>query len=122
MKTKNGNIRAPRAKSNKVANVVMTTKEGEKRTFASALDAIIQNVKEDTALADIAKKCEEMKAEYNNKIKYTASTIRAHIRYRVQIQGIKGYLKDYNLYLKDKDTHIRVRKQKEAVKEEVNNN
>lgn len=99
-------------KSEKTANVVLSSNNKAKVSFASVLDAIIINCKKDTTLQTIADNCNEIKKQYNNKINYTASTIKAHIHYRIVTQKQKLYLSSHNLTLKDNVIKVKVNKVK----------
>lgn len=100
-------------RNDKTANVVLSKSNNQKVSFASVLDSLILNVKHDTTLQSIAENCELLKKQYNNKIKYTASVIKAHIKYRVITQKQKLYLTAHNLTLNEKTMMITVKKQKQ---------
>lgn len=105
-------------RNEKTANVVKSSNNENKVSFASVLDTLILNVKHDTTLQSIAENCEVLKKQYKNNIKYTASVIKAHIRYRIITQKQKLYLSSHNLTLNEKNMMLVVKKSK-AVTETV---
>jgi len=114
-------------KTDRQTNVVLSKENTKHVTFTSYFDALLQNLKKDTSYSDIAIICNENKAKYNNKINYTASVIKAHLRYRIETQKQKAYLSDHNLKRDDKNMYIRVIVKKqtnvtETVKETVTDN
>lgn len=78
-----------------------TTNNNKKVSFTTFVDNAICNVKQSTNLAVIADELNVLAKKYNNNIRYTASVVKAHIRYRIVTQSNKTYLSKHNLKLKN---------------------
>lgn len=87
------------------------SKNGElHKSFASIIDDIILNCKKDTSLQNIAHELNELAKVYKHNVKYTKSTVKAHIKFRLKQQTHKKYLSQNNLRLDEKNFILKVKK------------